>query len=56
MPDPPNLEDFLRRMDAGDFDGDLHIELKTLSKEQLSELAEILLKRSAEPRKRVATN
>ena len=56
MPEPQNLDDFLRRLDAGDFDGDLHIELKKFSKEQLSELAAILLKRSAEPRSRVATN
>jgi hypothetical protein len=45
-------EDFLKRMDAGDFDGDLHVELKKLSKEQLSELALILLERSGKPRLR----
>ena len=56
MPELPSLEDFLRRMDAGDFDGNLHIELKKFSKEQLSELADILLKRSTERRKRAATN
>ena len=37
-------------MDAGDFDGNLYIELKKLSKEQLWELAVILLERSAKPR------
>jgi len=43
-------EDFLKKMDAGDFDGNLYVELKTLSKEQLSQLALILLERSAKPR------
>ena len=49
MPDVTykTTEDFLKRMDAGDFDGNLHIELKKLSKEQLSQLALILLERSA---------
>ena len=39
-------------MDAGDFDGNLYIELKKLSKEQLWQLAVILLERSAKPRVR----
>lgn len=52
MPDLQNLGDFLQKMDAGDFDANLHIELKKLSKEQLSALAVILLKRSAKPRLR----
>ena len=45
-------EDFLKKMDEGDFDGNLHVELKKLSKEQLSELAVILLERSAKPRRK----
>jgi hypothetical protein len=54
MPDItyPIIEDFLERMDAGDFDGNLHVEIKKLSKEQLSALAAILLKRSGKPRLR----
>lgn len=51
----PTTEAFLRRMDAGDFDGGLHVEIKKLSKEQLSALAVILLERSAKPRMPVAT-
>jgi len=47
---------FLQRMDAGDFDGNLYIELKKLSKEQLWELAVILLERSAKPRLRPLPN
>ena len=52
MPDLtyPTSEAFLRRMDAGDFDGNLHVEIKKLSKEQLSALGVILLRRSATPR------
>jgi hypothetical protein len=46
----PTTEDFLERMDAGDFDGNLHVEIKKLSKDQLSELALILLERSGKPR------
>jgi hypothetical protein len=46
----------LQRMDAGDFDGNLYIELKKLSKEQLWELAVILLERSAKPRLRSLPN
>jgi len=45
----PTIEDFLERMDAGDFDGNLHVEIKKLSKEQLSALGVILLDRSAKP-------
>jgi hypothetical protein len=45
-------QEFLQRMDAGDFDSNLYIELKKLSKEQLWELAVILLERSAKPRVR----
>jgi len=57
MPDVTykTVEDFLKRMDAGEFDGNLHVELKKLSKEQLSELALILLDRSAKPRRRKET-
>jgi hypothetical protein len=43
-------QDFLKRMDTGEFDGNLHVEIKKLSKDQLSELALILLERSAKPR------
>ena len=55
MPDVQDLEDFLRRLDAGELDKSFYIELKKLSQEQLSELAEILLKRSAD-RNPVAVN
>lgn len=57
MPDVtyPTIEAFLQRMDAGDFDGNLYVEIRKLSKEQLSALAVILLKRSTKPRLRVAT-
>ena len=52
MPDVtyPTTEAFLRKMDAGDFDGNLHVEIRKLSKELLSELGVILLKRSTKPR------
>ena len=36
-------EEFLKRMDAGDFDGHLHAELDKLSKEELSEVARALM-------------
>ena len=54
MPDVTykTTDDFLSRMDAGDFDGNLYAELKNLSQEQLSQLAIILLERSAKPRPR----
>ena len=39
-------------MDSGEFDDNLYIELKKLTKEQLWELAVILLGRSAKPRVR----
>ena len=42
-------------MDAGDFDGNLYVETKKLSKEQLWELAMILLDRSAKPRLPIPT-
>jgi hypothetical protein len=45
-----STQEFLQRMDAGDFDGTLYVELKKFSKEQLWELAVILLERSAKPR------
>jgi hypothetical protein len=45
-------QEFLQRMDSGEFDDNLYIELKKFSKEQLWELAVILLGRSAKPRVR----
>jgi hypothetical protein len=48
-------QEFLQRMDAGDFDGNLYVETKKLSKEQLWELAMILLDRSAKPRLPIPT-
>jgi len=47
-----SLQEFLQRMDSGDFDRNLYIELKKLSKEQFWELAVTLLERSAKPRVR----
>ena len=38
--------DFLKKMDAGDFDGNLTSEIKKLSKEHVEELAQILLARA----------
>ena len=54
MADDPrySLQEFLQRMDSGDFDRNLYIELKKLSKEQFWELAVTLLERSAKPRVR----
>jgi hypothetical protein len=40
------IQDFLAKMDAGDFDDDLHEELKKLSMEQREELARILIERN----------
>jgi len=51
-----STQEFLQRMDAGEFDGNLYIELKKFSKEQLWELAAILLQRSAKPRLRSLPN
>jgi len=38
-------EEFLKKMDAGDFDGDLHSEIKKLSAEEVLALAQILIDR-----------
>ena len=42
-----SLHNFLQRIDAADFDGDLQSELQKLSKEELEELAQILLGRQS---------
>ena len=44
--------DFLRKMDAGDFDGRFFEEVRKLSKEQLEELALILIERDGKGRRR----
>ena len=40
---PP--EEFLKKMDAGDFDGNLHSEIEKLSSAEVLELAQILIDR-----------
>jgi hypothetical protein len=44
-----SVQEFLRKMDLGLFDGKLHEELEKLSREQLIELAELLRQRSSRP-------
>lgn len=41
-----SIEEFLSRMDAGEFDGHLAEALKTLTPDQLEGLAELLMVRS----------
>ena len=56
MPPPNELSfphDFIKQMDAGDFDGNLTIELNKLTKDQLEELAFILADREGKRRHRV---
>lgn len=43
---------FIRRMDAGEFDGRLSDELAKLSKEQLEELSQIVMERDGKRRRR----
>ena len=45
-------KDFLKKMDAGDFDGNLVNEIKNLSPEHLEEIVQILMERDAKPRSR----
>lgn len=40
-----SFQDFLDKMDSGEFDGDVSGELKKLSKEQLEQLAQALMER-----------
>jgi hypothetical protein len=48
--DPSKLpQDFVKRMERGDFDGAFSSEIKKLSKEQLEVLAQILLERCRKP-------
>jgi hypothetical protein len=42
-----SFQDFLAKMDSGDLDGSFTSELKKLSKEQLEELAKVLMERDA---------
>lgn len=49
--DPSDFpHDFIKRMDAGEFDGKLSDELAKLSKEQLEEVARALRELGREPR------
>ena len=53
MPPPDDTKlphDFLRRLDAGEFDGRFSKEIGKLSKEQLEELALILAERDGKGR------
>lgn len=43
-------QDFLKKMDAGDFDGDLLNEIKKLSHEHLEEVVKILMDRDVSSR------
>jgi hypothetical protein len=55
LPPPDQLsfpQDFITKMDAGDFDGNLIIELGKLTKDQLEELALILADRDGKRRSR----
>ena len=45
-------KDFLKKMDAGDFDGNLVNEINKLSREHLDEIVQILMERDARPRSR----
>jgi hypothetical protein len=48
---PNNYEtpgEFLKRMDAGEFDGKLYVELQKLTKDQLIKLAAVLLYRDGQ--------
>lgn len=49
MPDNDHTspQDFLNKMDAGDYDGQLVNELKKISREQLEEVARVLMERDA---------
>lgn len=47
-----SFQDFLAKMDAGEFDGTFSTELKKLTKEQLEHLAEVLVKRDAKSDRR----
>jgi len=45
-----NPLDFLRKMEAGAFDGNLVAELKKLSREEIEEVARVLMERDAKRR------
>jgi hypothetical protein len=45
-----SVQDFLKGMDAGEFDNKLMEELRKLSKEQLQELGKILIERDPDRR------
>ena len=53
MADDPykTAQDFLQKMDAGELDGNLHIETKKLTSEQLDEVAQVLMARDDEKSK-----
>jgi hypothetical protein len=42
-------DDFLKKMEAGDFDGNLTSEIKKLSQEQLGEIADVLMEQDSDP-------
>jgi|KBSMisStaDraftv2_1062788.scaffolds.fasta_scaffold482226_1 hypothetical protein len=46
--DGGDSQDFLSKMDAGDFDQNLSTEIKKLSKQQLEEVVELLIKRDSD--------
>jgi hypothetical protein len=46
-----SFQDFLDNMDAGELDGKFSTELKKLTKEQLEQLAKVLLDREEKRRK-----
>ena len=52
MAEDDTPQEFLRRMDAGEFDGTLSSELRKLSKEKLSEVANALMDRDSEREKK----
>jgi hypothetical protein len=45
-----SFQDFLTKMDSGDLDGHFSSELKKLSKEQLEQLAQVLMERDEKRR------
>jgi len=46
-----SFQDFLAKMDSGELDGSFTSELKKLSKEQLEELARVLMERDGKRRR-----
>jgi hypothetical protein len=45
------MQEFLDKMDSGELDRSLSAEIKNLSKEQLEELAQVLMSRNTTPRR-----